>query len=137
MIGYLCMFLALVLSSMTGVLFKAGAGRKGELVLVAVFYFLLASSILLIYHLFFGGFRINLTSVAIGLMGGVTIFGTIMSILRGLQSSRASVFLTVVGLSLIVPVIVSIVFWGEKMNGYRFLGFVCVCMSIVLLGRSK
>lgn len=137
MLAYIYLFLALVCSSGVGLLFKFATTRKNNVLGTTMFYFLAASVTLLIYSLFFRNFQINLTLVGIGSLGGITAFGSTLAILKALQSGKASVFLTILGLSLVIPVIVSIVFWGEKLTSWNSLGLVLVCLSIVLLGQNE
>jgi len=137
MLAYIYLFLALACSSGVGLLFKFATTRKNNVLGTTMVYFLAASVTLLVYNLFFGNFQINLALVGLGSLAGVTAFGSTLAILKALQSGKASVFLTILGLSLVIPVIVSIVFWNEKFSSWNSLGLVLVCLSIILLGQNK
>ena len=114
MLAYIYLFLALVCSSGVGLLFKFATTRKNNVLGTTMFYLLAASVTLLIHSLFFHNFQINLTLAGIGSLAGIAALGSTLAILKALQSGKASVFFTIIGLALVIPVIVSIVFWDEK-----------------------
>ena len=72
---------------------------------------------------------------AIGLMGGLGLLGIIMALRAG---TAITVVNTVVSLSLAVPIILSLCFYGEAPTGRKFAGMVFAVASIVLLqGKQK
>ena len=135
--AYLYMFLALAFAAAIGLLYKLAGIRGYNILAISVLYFSVALVAILIYSLFFDNFEFDLTVIGIGLLGGIGAFGATWAVLNALRFGKVSTSWTILGLSLVIPTTASMVFWGERLTPAKGLGFVLVCLSIILMGQDK
>jgi len=134
---YLYMLLALIFSSAVGLLYKLAGIRRYNVIAISMLYFAVASVALFLYTLLFRSFEFDGISIGIGLVGGLCAFGATWAILNALRFGKVSTSWTIFGLSLVIPTMASIIFWGERLTLTKGLGFVLVCISIVLIGKDR
>ena len=82
-------------------------------------------------------YEFDVISIGIGLLGGMCAFGATWGILNALRFGKVSTSWTILGLSLVIPTMASIIFWGERLTFTKGLGFVLVCISIILIGKDR
>ena len=107
------------------------------MIVISLLYFAVASAALFLYILFFASFQLDVISICTGLLGGLCAFGATWAILNALRFGKVSTSWTIFGLSLVIPTMASIIFWGERLTLTKGLGFVLVCISIALIGKDR
>ena len=137
MASYLYMLLTLIFSSAVGLLYKLAGIRRYNVIVISLLYFAVASAALFLYILFFASFQLDVISICTGLLGGLCAFGATWAILNALRFGKVSTSWTIFGLSLVIPTMASIIFWGERLTLTKGLGFVLVCISIALIGKDR
>jgi len=81
-----------------------------------------------------GGKQITNASVIIGISIGIVNFFGFISLLRAFALYRLSIIATLVGLSFIVPILLSMIFYKERITVARVTGVVLAIGAAVLLG---
>jgi len=86
-----------------------------------------------LYMLFFDTFDITPGATLLALAGGITIFISRLALLTALKYGKISSSWTAVNLSLVIPILASMIFWKEIPNLRQTIGLLMVPLAIILL----
>lgn len=134
--GYLYLMLGVMFSSVLGITYKLSDRYGCEKPIVNYFLFLTAFVLALIRLLLDSNpasstFIIGL-GIALGLAGFVNVSVFRIAVTKG----NISTSWTIANLSLVIPVMASVLFWHEKFTVKHFLGLVLVIVAILLIGKD-
>ena len=74
------------------------------------------------------------TAVALGVMLGLNLFVSVRAFREAVAKGRLSTSWTILQLSMVFPVLASVLIWGEHPDLKRCLGLALTAVAIVLLG---
>ena len=86
-----------------------------------------------LYMLFFDTFNITSGATLLAFAGGITIFISRLALLTSLKYGKISSSWTAVNLSLVIPILASMIFWKEIPNLRQTIGLLMVPLAIILL----
>ena len=126
---------AAVSSIAIAIILKVNEGWKGDRLLLAGANYIVAS--LLAFA--FLGFKIHRPALSTVWLGGVTGIDYVLAFLvlmAGISKGPLAVPVTVMRLSVALPVVFSIFFWGEKPLALQWTGMILGAVSFILFGSS-
>ena len=85
------------------------------------------------YMVFFDTLNITAATTLLAFAGGVTIFISRLALLTSLKYGKISSSWTAVNLSVIIPLLVSMIVWKETPNLRQTIGLLMVPLAIILL----
>ncbi len=125
---------ALCSVTIAGIL-KVNEVRKGDRLLLAGANYIVAS---VLSFLFISG-RLEVpehSTLAIGTLAGIDYVLGFLVLMAGISRGPLAVPVTVMRLSVAVPIAVSIVFWAERPGGLQWAGIAVGVAAIILFGTS-
>ena len=133
-IGYVYLFVSVVAFSGLGVTYKLADRLDCSKRQVNLFLYLAGGVVILLWGLQTGGLAAVPPAVAIGAAIGVASFFSVVTFRQAVALGRISTSWAALHLSLVIPVLASIVFWREMPEPRHYLGFLLTIAAIALLG---
>ncbi len=115
------------------IILKVNESWKGDRLLLAGANYLVASLLALAFQGFTGG-RPVLSTVWLGGVTGIDYVLAILVLMAGISKGPLAVPVTVMRLSVALPVLFAIFFWGEKPHAFQSAGMVLGGVSFILFG---
>lgn len=129
---------ALVLNIVLSVIFfhviRSAQVRGCNMMVVGVVNYLLASSICFCISLAEGNLSLSDATLFWGAVQGVAFIGTYYLICVSMALSGLAIATAFIRLSVVIPVLASIVYWGETPGVYQVLGILFCLASLPLIG---
>lgn len=132
--GYIYCIIAVTAYAVLGLSYKISDHKKCDQSQVNFFLFLSAAIIVLVWGLVRGTTVTPGAAVMLGVVDGVIVFASVLVFRRAAALGRISTSWTILNLSLVIPVIASVVFWREIPSARHYAGFGLTLIAIILLG---
>lgn len=132
--GYIYCIIAVTAYAVLGLSYKISDHKKCDQSQVNFFLFLSAAIIVLVWGLVRGTTVTPGAAVILGVVDGVIVFASVLVFRRAAALGRISTSWTILNLSLVIPVIASVVFWREIPSARHHAGFGLTLIAIILLG---
>lgn len=127
--------LATAFSTGFGLVVRGAQGRGHNLWLVGLVNYIVASSFHLVRHMSQGGgATVNPSTVALGAVVGLAYSASFAATLPMMRMRGVSISTAVIRLSVIIPILVAVLFWGERPNGVQVGGAVLALAAMPFLG---
>ena len=108
--------------------------RREDIISVGVVNYLVAG-VMSAIPFFFSGHVVTANSIAIGGAMGSSYFMAYFFLIYAVTWKGAANTAVITRLSILLPIVVGIVLWGERPAPWQFVGVVLACVSLVLIGR--
>jgi len=131
---YLCMILAVIAFAVLGVTYKLSDRLACHKQQVNFFMFLTASVAVLAWGVLTRQLLLSERAVILGLVMGLICCGSVVAFRHAAALGRISTSWTVINLALVLPVLASILVWGEMPSPKHCVGLALTLAAIVLLG---
>ena len=128
--------LAFFFYGMVNVLFKIGAEKKTDAVIVAFVLYLVAGIIALVYYFLsqrmVAGYIVTNSLIIGAAIGVFSLLGTI-AVQKAFQFGKGSLVGPIMGVNILMVVLVSLLYYHEKVTVLQGAGIVLAFVSIVLM----
>jgi len=125
------------LISAFGLLLKH-SGRRGRNLLAVGAVNYIVAAILSIFSVVSGrDFQVSTPTMIFGTMNGVTYIVSFFLILYAMNARGIAVSMAIVRVSVVIPVLFSIVYWQEIPNRWQVIGIILACISLPLLSTRQ
>ena len=119
----LFLILAIICSSSLAIILKLGSVKKSNITLLINANYLIASVIALIFVLANDGFHFSLYATLFAIVLGVLFAETFVIYSKGISLAGTALATVSARLSVVIPVLFSIILFGEKPTVNMFVGF--------------
>lgn len=127
----------IILISAFGLLLKH-AGRRGQNLLAVGAVNYIVAALLGIFSVVNGrNFQVSPSTMIFGTMNGVTYIVSFFLILYAMNARGIAVSMAIVRVSVVIPVLFSIVYWQEIPNRWQVVGIILACISLPLLSTRQ
>jgi drug/metabolite transporter (DMT)-like permease len=127
----------IILISAFGLLLKHAGNRGQNLLAVGAVNYIVAA-ILSIFSVVSGrDFQVSTPTMIFGTMNGVTYIVSFFLILYAMNARGIAVSMAIVRVSVVIPVLFSIVYWREIPNRWQVIGIILACISLPLLSTRQ
>ncbi|MBC8234081.1 DMT family transporter [bacterium] len=127
----------IILISAFGLLLKH-AGRRGQNLLAVGAVNYIFAALLSIFSVVGGrDFQVSTPTMIFGTMNGVTYVICFFLILYAMNARGIAVSMAIVRVSVVIPVLFSIVYWQEIPNRWQVIGIILACISLPLLSTRQ
>jgi drug/metabolite transporter (DMT)-like permease len=131
----LALVLATVCSTGFGLVVRRAQGRGSNLWLVGVTNYIVACAFHLVRHVSQGGnLAVHPTTVALGAVVGVAYAASFAATLPTMRMRGVSISTAVARLSVVIPILVAVLCWGERPNGAQVGGSLLALTAMPFLG---
>lgn len=131
---YLCMILAVIAFAVLGVTYKLSDRLACHKQHVNFCMFLTASVAILAWGVLTRQLQLSERAVILGLVMGLICYGSVVTFRHAAALGRISTSWTIINLALVLPVLASILVWGEMPSPKHCVGLALTLCAIVLLG---
>ena len=126
--------LAVAAFAVLGVTYKLSDRLACHKQQVNFFMFLAASLAMLVWGVLTRQLQLSARAVLLGLVMGLICYGTVVAFRHAAALGRISTSWTIINLALVLPVLASVLVWGELPSAKHCVGLVLTLCAIVLLG---
>ncbi len=133
----LFLILHIVLISGFGLILKHAQNRGHRLTPIGFVNYLIAFLMSVWSAAQVGSFEFTELTFAFGLTNGIAYSTGLGLVILGMRLSGIIVTIAVVRLSLVVPIVFAILFWGEIPNVWQAVGITLACCALPLLGTKQ
>jgi len=130
-------FILTVISNLSlYILYKVSERLRCEPIKIALVQFISATICSLIYIFIFEGFRFNFYTLLIGAVGGMATYGAVHAFLVLIRLGNFGLSTVITNLSISIPILVSVVIFGEKPTFYTFIAFGLIILTFYLMAEK-
>lgn len=126
------LLLVILCSTSIALILKFNDTRKGELIVLLAGNYLVAASIALILLLFNSFAKFSSQTILIGAILGFLFVITFFALALAIKHAGTGLAITSSRLSVIIPIIISIIFFNETPNELYLIGFVFTLITFIL-----
>ncbi len=130
------LILTIICSSSLALILKYGSVRKTNIILLINGNYLTASVFALAFLLYKGGFNFSLNAVLFAAILGIIFAETFVIYSKAISFAGTALATVSARLSIIIPVLFSIILFDEKPNGNVMAGFFLVLLTLFLFYLS-
>jgi drug/metabolite transporter (DMT)-like permease len=130
------LILAILCSSSLALILKQGHVKNSNTVLLINANYLTASSIALIFVIFKYGFHYSQNSILFGLVLGLLFVSTFILYSKAISQAGTALATVSARLSILIPVILSIIYFGESPDLKMLMGFLLALVTLYLFYLS-
>ncbi len=96
-----------------------------------------AATVVLVLTFAASGRQFNRSAALLGILSGVFTYLSTLAFFYHMRSARLAVSWTVIGLSIVFPVVGSIVIWGEQPTIKQWIGLAILPVALALLSLGN
>lgn len=134
----LALVLATAFSTGFGLVVRHAQGRGSNLWLVGFVNYVVACSFHVARYLSQGGGpQVSPSTVALGVAGGFVYATSFCTLLPVMRMRGVSITTAVMRLSVLIPILVAVLWWGERPNGAQVVGAGLALAAMPLLGINS
>ncbi|OGV73434.1 MAG: hypothetical protein A3K19_13900 [Lentisphaerae bacterium RIFOXYB12_FULL_65_16] len=119
------------------VCYKVAANRNYDTVAVQLIMYAAGASLAAAFALAHGGLVAQGPTIPLGLTGAFLMLVSVRTFFMAMHQGGLAIGWTCVNLSVVIPLLVAICFWGEKPGMYQIVGLVLMIPCVVLFGDPK
>jgi len=130
------LILAIICSTSLGLIFKHGRVKNSNTFLLINANYLTASTIAFVFVIFKYGYNFSIQSLVFGLALGFLFVSTFILFSKSISLAGTALATVSARLSILIPVVLSIIFFGESPNVNMLFGFVLALVTLYLFYLS-
>jgi drug/metabolite transporter (DMT)-like permease len=127
----------IILISAFGLLLKHAGIRGQKLLAVGAVNYIFAAILSIFSVVSERSFQVSPPTMIFGTMNGVTYVVSFFLILYAMNARGIAVSMAIVRVSVVIPVLFSIVYWQEIPNRWQVIGIILACISLPLLSTRQ
>ena len=131
------LILQILFSSSFGIIVKHSQASGRNLLVVGATNYTVAALSAALSVIYQGDFEFSNATFVIGILGGVAYVVSFFFLMNVLRLSGISITWAIIRLSVLVPLLFSILYWHEAPNNYQIAGISFVCLSLPLLSINS
>lgn len=129
----LALILATFFSASFGLIVSFAQRRRANLYVVGAINYTLATCFHLVLHARVGGWAPLRPTLIIGLLGGLAYVGGFFLLFPTMKLRGVSISTAMLRLAVIIPMLVGLVLWGERLTTLQAVGVILAMISLPLL----
>ena len=129
----LALILATFFSASFGLIVSFAQRRRANLYVVGAINYTLATCFHLVLHARVGGWTPLRPTLIIGLLGGLAYVGGFFLLFPTMKLRGVSISTAMLRLAVIIPMLVGLVLWGERLTTLQAVGVILAMISLPLL----
>ena len=129
----LALILATFFSASFGLIVSFAQRRRANLYVVGAINYTLATCFHLVLHARVGGWAPLRPTLIIGLLGGLAYVGGFFLLFPTMKLRGVSISTAMLRLAVIIPMLVGLVLWGERLTTLQAVGVILAMLSLPLL----
>ena len=129
----LALILATFFSASFGLIVSFAQRRRANLYVVGAINYTLATCFHLVLHARVGGWTPLRPTLIIGLLGGLAYVGGFFLLFPTMKLRGVSISTAMLRLAVIIPMLVGLVLWGERLTTLQAVGVILAMLSLPLL----
>lgn len=131
--GYTLLALNIVCATLFGQIFKYAIDRRRHVIAVGAINYAFATLVAVIMAVTQGQWRFTLSVVEAGVFGGVAYAVTFLVWRRAMTAAGLGLTISVSRAAVVVPILLSIVFWGESLRLTQIVGIAFLLCGFALM----
>lgn len=133
----LALTISIVFLTLFSLVYKMTARKGYDALTVATVQYVTALLFIVAATLAVKPARLNLRAIGLGVCAGTTMFLAIGTFFYVVRRGDLSVSWAIINLSVMIPILASVVLWGEVPNLWQFVGLVFVVAALVSFAQVK